>query len=137
MKLFKLNSDHSVYINPEKYIIDWDRKVSKPQKAVKDFLRPFWDGDSVYEEFLIPGSKKRLDLFNWTKKIVVEVSPDSTHKNFNKFMHRNRSMFVKMLKTDQNKFLWAEKNNLVFISLDDNDIKSLSVDLFLQKGVRL
>ena len=42
MKVTGLNG-RPYSVNLLKYRIDWDHKVSAPQKAVKDFLRPYWD----------------------------------------------------------------------------------------------
>lgn len=133
MEFTKLNSSHSIFVNCSKYKIDWDRKVSKPQKYVKDFLYQFWKDDSVYEELIIPGSKKRIDLLNYSKSIIIEVSPDSIHTKYNDFMHKTRSLFLVKLKTDNSKMEWAERNGYKFISLNDEDIKNISVDYFLNK----
>lgn len=133
MKLSKLNSDQLVYVNTDDYRIDWDKQVSKPQKKVKDILKSIWEFDAVYEELFIPGSKKRIDLLNYTKKIVVEVSPSSTHEKFNSFMHGSRSGFLKTQQTDNKKLEWAHKNGFTFIKLNDFDIKNISVDYFLAK----
>jgi hypothetical protein len=137
MKLTKFGSDRTVYINAEAYRIDWDRKVSGPQKKVKDFLRQYWDGQSVYEEIPIPGSRKRIDLMNWTSMVVIEVSPAAVHTQFNKFMHKSHSGFLKTLQTDLKKMDWAEKNGFTFISLNDNQIKNLSKELLGSLGVDL
>lgn len=133
MKLFKFNSDSEIYVNESKYKINWDRKVSKPQKAVKDFLRQFWEKDLVLEEFCIPGSKKRIDLMNCTKSIVIEVSPESIHSKYNDFIHKTRSAFLLKIKADNDKLIWAEKNNFTFISLNNSDIKNISEELFKNK----
>ncbi len=122
----------------KKYKIDWERKVSKPQKAVKDFLFQFWENDVVYEEAYIPGSKKRIDLWNESHKVMVEVSPDAVHTKYNPFMHGNRVGFWDKLQTDNKKHQWAEKNGYTFVILNDADIKNISVELFQTKfGVTL
>src|SRR4051812_518009 len=80
------------------HLIDWDYIVSKPQKAVKDFLRPYWTHKRVLEEFPVPGTKMRVDLLclspgpNDTDGIVVEVSPKQ-HDQFNKFFHGSLAGF--------------------------------------------
>lgn len=137
MKFLKLNSNHLESVNISKYKIDWDRKVSAPQKKVSDFLRPFWSGDIVLLEFRIPGSLLRIDILNISKKIAVEVSPDSIHRNFNPFMHKNRSEFLKKLKSDQDKITWCEKSGIFMVELVDSDIETLSVETFSMKGVEL
>ncbi len=138
MKLTKLNSERIVNVNLGKYSIDWDRKVSAPQLKVKTFLRPYWQSDAIYEEVLIPGSLLRVDLLNSTRMIIVEVSPDSVHRHFNTFMHKNRFNLLKKIKADMDKRKWAESNGFRFIELEDQDLKNLSKDLINDKfGVML
>lgn len=137
MKLTKWNSDQEVYVNTSEYKINWDRKVSGPQKLFKDFIKPFWENDYVLEEVYIPGSKKRIDIWNETKAILVEISPKH-HRQYNEFFHKSRSGFLKILKTDLKKQSWAVKNGYEMITLNDDDIKNLSAVLFREKfGVNL
>jgi hypothetical protein len=117
--------------------MDWSRKVSAPQKKVSDFLLPYWSGDIVLLEFRIPGSLLRIDILNISKKIAIEVSPDSIHRNFNPFMHKNRSEFLKKLKSDQDKINWCEKSGIFMVELVDSDIETLSVETFSVKGIEL
>ncbi len=126
-----------VSVNPSQYIIDWEREVSKPQKKVSDFLRPFWKRDLVLCEFRVPGSLLRIDLLNVTRKVIVETSPDEVHKNYNPFLHKDRSNFLKKLKADNQKMDWAEKAGYVYIELDSNEIKNLSVETFARLGISL
>jgi len=133
MKFIKLNTTKLVNVNIQKYKIDWNRKVSAPQKKVKDFLFPFWSANIVLEEFIIPGSKFRIDLLNLTHKIAIEVSPRALHVNYNKFMHGNRVGFLDKLKADTQKMVWAENNGFKFIELYDEEINNLSKNLFEEK----
>lgn len=126
MKFRKLLSDAVINVNISKYRIDWDKKVSGPQKKTKDFLRPYWETDVVLEEFMIPGSRLRIDLFNITQKIAIEVSPDSTHKNFNKFMHRTRGGYLETFKKDLKKQEWIENSGYKYIALTDIELKQLN-----------
>ena len=121
MKL--LNSyNREVNVNVTKYLIDWDHIVSKPQKQVKDALKPIWQGQLVCEEFRIPSSKMRIDLVNFSLKIVVEVSPKGSHK-FNKFFNKNRSNFLSAVKRDISKAEWCENNGFRFVEIVDEDLK--------------
>lgn len=133
MKLPHYSSNKLVNVNLAEYVIDWERAVSKPQKAVTDFVRPFWIADYVLSELRIPGSLFRLDIVNITKMIVIEVSPDSVHKNFNPFMHKDRAGFLKKLKADQAKIKWIETAGFQYVELTDSDIKNLSSELFQTK----
>jgi hypothetical protein len=120
-----------------KYNIDWDRAVSKPQKKVKDFLFPYWQYDHCCEEFRIPNSLLRIDIINLVKKIIVEVSPGQ-HQKFNPFFHKDRFEFLESIKRDSQKRKFAELNNYTFIELHDEYLLKLSHSLFLEKfGVSL
>lgn len=123
MKFKKLNSDKEININISKYLIDWKRKVSGPQKLVKDCLYPYWKTHVVLEEFVIPGSLHRLDLFNITNHIIVEVSPSETHTKFNKFFHGSRAGFINVMRRDENKRKWAEDNHFALVEVYSDDLK--------------
>lgn len=135
MKFYKNKSNVEVNVALTKYLIDWERKVSKPQKKVKDFLYPFWKHERVLEEFRIPGSGKlRVDLMKLSgQKVVIEVSPESSH-SFNKFFHGSReSGFLASMKRDFEKQEWAEKNGFLYCELRQGDIDNISVNLMKEK----
>ncbi len=119
------------------YAVDWARKVSGPQKAVKDFLRPYWEHGVVLEEFRIPGSKLRVDLLrlDGARGVMVEVSPESSH-SFNAFFHGSLSGFKASLKRDISKARWAELNDLVYCEIVESDFP-LTVAAFERQGVIL
>jgi hypothetical protein len=119
--------------NPAKYKIDWNHKVSGPQFAVTRFLYPYWKNHVVLSEMVIPGSRKRYDLVNLSLKIIIEVSPDEVHLEFNKFMHGSRAGYLKKLKSDYEKMQMAEKNDFIFIELYNEHIDNLSKEMFLEK----
>ena len=87
--------------NVSKYLVDWDSKSrSKLQFKTKQFLKTIWDGQIVYEEFPVFGSKMKVDFLNATKKIAIEVNGPQ-HSNFNKFFHNNSRMnYLESLKRD-------------------------------------
>ncbi len=116
------------------YLIDWNKKVSKPQKKVKDFLFPFWKNHVCLEEFKIPRTLLRIDLMNLTRRIAVEVSPAATHRQYNKHFHAgNRMNYANTLKRDSMKEEWIKANRFTFIELYDEDIDNLSIELFYTK----
>lgn len=128
---WKTKSGKEINFNPAQYKIDWDRKVSGPQKTVKDFLFKFWKNDIVLEEMLLPKSgKKRLDLVNLSRKVIIEVSPDSVHLEFNQFMHGSRAGYLKKLKADSEKMQLAELNGFKFIELNDEHLNNLTQKMF-------
>lgn len=109
-------------VNIYPYLVDWDRIVSKPQKKVKDAIRTFWIGCCICEEFKIPSSRLRVDLINFTTKIVVEVSPKGSH-DFNKFFHKRKINLASSKKRDFCKKEWAEMIGFKYVEITDIDLK--------------
>jgi hypothetical protein len=130
VKFYPPGSNRQVNVNVYQYMIDWDRRVSGPQKAVKEFLYPYWLRHVVLEEFTVPKTRWRMDLLNLTRKIAVEVSPGQ-HQKFNPFFHKNRFNFGASLQRDIKKQEWAEKNGFTFVEIYQDDIECLSPKWFL------
>lgn len=131
MKLKKING--KIVSVVAKNNIDWNKIISKPQFLVKKFLESFWKNDSVVEEFHIPGSRMRIDFFNFSKRIAIEVNPDNYHVNYNNFLHKNKLNFLEKVKSDEKKRIWCQSNDIKFAELYDEDIDSLSENLFKTK----
>lgn len=131
MKFYCLNSKRQRNVNISRYLIDWERVVSAPQKQVKDFLRPYWRSAVCVEELLIPGSRLRCDLINLTRRVVVEVSPDGSH-SFNQFFHKNRLRFGAAIKRELDKEAWATANGLIYVEIFEEDLDALSPQWFLE-----
>lgn len=123
MKLTRFNSTKEVNISPTPYIIDWDKKVSGPQKLVKDSIRPYWGTHVMLEEFRIPGCLLRVDLMNLTRYVAIEVSPESTHGEFNKFMHGSREGYKNVMRRDMQKIDWLEDNGFTVVEVDDEALE--------------
>lgn len=133
MKFTKLHKPNiKVNVNVSEYLCDWHKVVSKPQKKVKDFLYPYWNGCVVLEEFRIPGSLLRIDLLNLTRKVAVEVSPASTH-SFNEFFHKNRFRFGASVRRELDKQEWIEQNGFKLVEVFEDDLDILSPKWFLEK----
>lgn len=136
MKVKKLNSEREVSLSITDYIIDWGHVVSKPQKLVKDFLYPFWKNQVILEEVKIPGTLLRIDLFNATANphIAIEVSPEATHRKYNKHFHKGSVFnFLATMKRDMDKQKWCEQNGFKFVEIYDADLETLSTTWFFQK----
>jgi len=127
------NSSKTINIDIDKYRIDWDRVVSKPQKAVKDFLYRYWHGKVILEEFRMPGDRLRFDIVNLHDHIIIEVSPKKVHGTYNKFFHKDRIGYANSIKRDMYKFKWAEENDFVLVEIFDEDIPKLSREWFREK----
>ncbi len=126
--LFKNLNGRDVNLSTKQYLIDWDHVVSGPQKAVKDFLRPYWEPTKmVLEEARIPSTLLRLDLFNISDMIVVEID-GTQHDDFNEFMHGSLAGYRAMMKRDLDKLKWAELNGLTSIVIKQKEIPLLSAE---------
>lgn len=132
MKFKALKSKRLADVRIARYIVDWDREVSKPQKFVKDFLLPYWKADIVLEEMRIPGSLLRIDLIDLTKRIAIEVSP-SQHFQFNRFFHHSRSGFLSALKRDGDKENWCIDNDFKYVEIFEEDLPDLCRGWFQEK----
>ena len=132
--MFLINTKgRTVKVNPAKYIAKWDNpSKSAPQFATKFFFKKYWITDLVCEEFKVPGTRLRIDLINFTKKIVVETS-GRQHEKFVEFFHGNRAGFLKSIKRDFTKIKWAESNGFVFMEIYDSETKNLSADFIKNK----
>lgn len=133
MRFKRLGSNKEINVDINKYRIDWDRTVSKPQKAVKDFLFRYWKNKIVLEEFRVPGSRLRFDIVNMNDHIIIEVSPKKVHGEYNKFFHKSRLGYVNSLKRDMSKVEWAQLNDFVLVEVYDEDIGVLSREWFREK----
>ena len=126
MRLLNINGK-LVNKNVNKYRIDWDGKSrSKLQFNFKQFFYPYWKNHIVFEEFPVYGSMMKVDLFNATKKIAIEIQGNQ-HESFNKFFHVNsRLKYLQSIKRDVAKSKWIEINNFKYLELYESDLKSLS-----------
>jgi len=108
--------------NPTKYLIKWDKKCrSKFQKRVKDFLKPHWSCDVVFEEFPVLGSRMTIDFYNANRNIAIEAD-GLQHYKYNKFFHSNsRHKFLEQMKRDEQKESFCEKNSIRLIRILETD----------------
>jgi hypothetical protein len=131
---WKLLTGKEVNFNPGQYKIDWNSPGrSKPETQVRKFLYPFWRFDVVLAELRAPKTLYRYDLCNLSRRIIIEVSPDSTHLEYNEFMHGSRAGYLKRIKSDFQKMELAEKNEFKFIELTDEHLNNLTVKMFKDK----
>jgi hypothetical protein len=128
MKFKTLDGKDRHIKNIKNLIIDWDGKSrSKFQFDVKCFLKPFWNGDVVFEELKIVGTRLSLDFFNANKKVAIEVQ-GRQHIKYVKFFHGNRANFLSQIKRDMKKLEFCELNNIKLIEIYPDDV--LSKELF-------
>ena len=121
MKFIGLNGRELNLKNPKKYLINWEKQSrSKFQSQTKNFLKPYWQHDIVFEEFRLVGTRLSFDFYNANKKIIIEVQ-GAQHTKFVKFFHGNRLKFLQQLKRDDKKYEFCEKNNLKLVEIYPTD----------------
>jgi hypothetical protein len=121
MKFIGLNDRELTLKNPKKYLIDWNKKSrSKFQLETKNFLKPYWQHDIVFEEFRMVGTRLSFDFYNANKKIIIEVQ-GVQHTKFVKFFHGNRLKYLQQLKRDDKKYEFCQKNNLKLVEIYPTD----------------
>ena len=133
MRLYNINGKLQSK-NVRKYLIDWEKPSrSKIQFKTKQFLKPFWKNQIVYEEFPVYGTRMKVDILNATKKIAIEVQ-GAQHTSFNKFFHGNsRLKYLQSIKRDYQKHQWLEKNKYFLVEIEEKEIDLLSSAFFLEK----
>jgi hypothetical protein len=111
--------------NVAKYRIKWDEKSrSKIQFRAKQLLKRIWINDIVYEEFPVFASRMKVDFFNATKFIAVEVN-GTQHDKFNPFFHnKSRMNYLHSIKRDYAKAEWLKANNITLIEVIEADINN-------------
>ena len=126
MRLYNING-RLVSKNVVKYRIDWEKSCrSKIQFEVKNFFKDYCENHICYEEFPVFGTRLKVDLINFTRKIAVEVQGDQ-HNQYNKFFHGgSRDKYLASIKRDMKKINWLEMNEFKVLEIETKDIKSLS-----------
>lgn len=133
MRFFTLSGSLK-YKNVKSFLINWDKKErSIPQFKVKKFLQNYWFTHIVYSEFPVYGTLLKIDIFNATKKIAVEVQ-GRQHDQYNKFFHNNsRLNYLSSIKRDSLKRKWCEINNIKLIEIYEDEVDDLSREFFKEK----
>lgn len=115
-----------------KYLIDWDGdSLSLFQKNIKLRLKPFWKNDLVFEELPVVGTKLRIDFYNQSRKIALEVSGHQ-HYTLSKHFHSGTKDFLKQIIRDEKKKSFCDINNIELIEIYEYEAKEIS-DAFLKK----
>lgn len=119
----------------KKYLINWEADSrSKFQNRVKNFLKPYWKNDIVFEEFRIVGTKLSLDFYNANKKVAVEVQGDQ-HIKYVKHFHKNKLKYLDQLKRDDKKLDFCNFNGIKLVEVYSTDVINASLfedqDIFL------
>ena len=121
---------------PKNYLVKWGgQSRSKLQFSVKQFIKPYWDMDIVFEEFPIAGTRMSFDFYNSNKDIAIEVQ-GGQHLKYTPFFHgKSKSSFLSQIRRDNDKQKFCEINSIKLVEIYPND--ELCVDLFESFGVIL
>jgi hypothetical protein len=135
MKFTTLLGNKKTIPKAKKYLINWSGKSrSKIQKKVKIFLKEFWEGQVIFEEFPVAGTRMSLDFYNANKKIAIEVQ-GAQHTKYVPFFHQRRSNFASQVRRDDDKRKFCELNNIILVEIYPKD--TLNKSLFESQGVFL
>lgn len=108
--------------NVSKYLIKWDAPSrSKIQFKIKQFFKPYWFGQIIYEEFPVYGSLLKVDILNATRRIAIEVH-GAQHEHHNPFFHRTKQDFLNSVSRDLVKHEWLTKNKFKIIEIYEHEI---------------
>lgn len=132
MKFLNLQK-RPVTINTTKYLMDWNcKEKSNPQFQVKKFLKKYWLNYVVYRELTVPGTRLKIDIYNASKKIAIEVDGNQ-HLDYNSFFHKNRLGYLKSFMNDHRKEQWCEINNIKLIRIYIDEVNKLSPEFFKER----
>ena len=136
MKFKTLTGSYKSVKNLKKYLIDWDKPSrSKIQFKVKEFIKPYWEKQIVFEEFIIVGTRMTLDFYNANKKIAIEVQGQQ-HTKYVPFFHgKYQNNYLEQLHRDHKKYEFCKVNEIKLVEVYHDD--DLSVELFKKFGVSL
>jgi hypothetical protein len=135
MKFKTLDGKERIVKNIKKYLIKWEGKSrSKLQQNVKLFLKAYWQGDVVFEEMKVAGTRLSLDFYNANKKIAIEVQGEQ-HFKFVPFFHNTRGSYLKQIKRDVKKIEFCELNEINLVEIYPKD--DLNKEFFEKQGVYL
>ena len=131
---FKRLNGSSAFKSYRKREIDWDGKsLSKFQRAVKLFLKPYWKDDLVFEELPVLGTRMTIDIYNANKKIAVEADGNQHRQFIGGFYHASPLDYLNQIKRDVKKREWCEVNGILLVNIFEDDLKDLSPQWFLEK----
>lgn len=134
MKLLDSNGKSVTISKSHEYLIDWGRDSrSKFQTSVKEFLRPRWKFDMVFEEFPVPKTRMSLDFFNKTQMIAIEVQGAQHLRYVSHFHGQHNYKFLQQLKRDHQKSEFCSRFGVKLVEIYPED--ELTEELFKRFGV--
>jgi very-short-patch-repair endonuclease len=109
-------------LSEKKYSIKWDSEsLSLFQFNVKQFFKKYWIEDIVGEEVLIPQTRLRVDIVNFSKKIAVEVN-GLFHVEYTPYFQNSVEDFERQVYRDVLKEYLLEKNGFEVIEIYEKNM---------------
>jgi hypothetical protein len=109
-------------LSEKKYSIKWDSEsLSLFQFNVKQFFKKYWIEDIVGEEVLIPQTRLRVDIVNFSRKIAVEVN-GLFHVEYTPYFQNSVEDFERQVYRDVLKEHLLEKNGFEVIEIYEKNM---------------
>ena len=109
-------------LSEKKYSIKWDSEsLSLFQFNVKQFFKKYWIKDIVGEEVLIPQTRLRVDIVNFSRKIAVEVN-GLFHVEYTPYFQNSVEDFERQVYRDVLKEHLLEKNGFKVIEIYEKNM---------------
>jgi hypothetical protein len=109
-------------LSSKKYKIKWNAKsASLFQFKVKSFFKDFWLDDEVGEEVLLPNTKLRVDLVNFTRKIAIECN-GLFHIQHTPYFQKTKNDFERQVFRDVYKEHLLEINGFQVIEIYEKNL---------------
>ena len=109
-------------LSEKKYSIKWDSEsLSLFQFNVKQFFKKYWIEDLVGEEVLIPQTRLRVDIVNFSRKIAVEVN-GLFHVEYTPYFQNSIEDFESQVYRDVLKENLLEKNGFEVIEIYEKNM---------------
>jgi hypothetical protein len=109
-------------LSEKKYSIKWNgESLSLFQFNVKQFFKKYWIKDIVGEEVLIPQTRLRVDIVNFSRKIAVEVN-GLFHVEYTPYFQNSVEDFEKQVYRDVLKEHLLEKNGFEVIEIYEKNM---------------
>lgn len=109
-------------LSVKRFLINYDSpSLSLFQSSVKKFFQPFWSEDVVCEEVILPDTKLRVDIMNFTKKVAIEVN-GLFHVQYSPHFQKTEEDFEKQVFRDVYKEHLLQKNGFEVLEIYEKNM---------------
>lgn len=105
-----------------KYKIKWDGdSLSRFQYKTKQFFKKYWIDEIVCEEVLLPSTRLRVDIINFTRMIAIECN-GLFHIQYTPYFQNSEKDFESQVFRDVYKEHLLEKNGFHVIEIYEKNL---------------